>query len=99
MYDVTNRESFESVKKMLEAKNKFYQVFLVGNKCDLKPHFDKKVVQEFCDKHNIKNLEVSSIDKTSVKNAMMSILQGLKHLTISIDFQKLHQKKLKFIPM
>lgn len=77
MYDVTDSLSFSKVKKMLEMKQNHKNVVLIGNKADLQPHFDKKIVQEICEKYNIENFEVNSNDKSNVQQVMMTILQGL----------------------
>ena len=66
IYDITNKESFESLKnnyiKMVESSPEDIKYIIVGNKMDLENARDisREEVKAFCNGKNIKEFEVSS---------------------------------------
>ena len=78
-FDLTNENSFHSIKNWLitsEEANQGFQKILVGNKFDLP---DKKVSKEkaetFCEKYKMKYFEVSAKDGTNVELIFREIAQ------------------------
>ncbi|XP_065919136.1 ras-related protein ORAB-1-like isoform X2 [Dysidea avara] len=84
VYDVTDQESFTSVKQWLEEVDKYASTnvskLLIGNKCDLT---DKRVVdfttaKEHADQLHIPFLETSARASINVKEAFMTIASEIK---------------------
>jgi len=81
-FDLTNRESFESLPTFLEEAKKYGSKdavpFLVGGKLDL---VDERVVTneegaKFASDHGMQYFEVSSKDNVNVKETFHSIVSG-----------------------
>ena len=75
VYDVTDQDSFDSVKMWLQEIDRYATStvlkLLVGNKCDLN---DKRVVdydtaKEFAEANQMPFLETSALDSTNVEEA------------------------------
>lgn len=84
VFDITNRKSFESVKKWVsEAQTmavvKGYQMFIVGNKCDCEE--DRKVkideIEELANKYNAKFLETSAKDNININELFTKLITDL----------------------
>ena len=67
-FDVTNKKSFEKIKlwidsiKTIGEINKHFELFLIGNKIDLKNReVTKKEAKELADQYNIKYFECSNL--------------------------------------
>lgn len=84
VFDITNRKSFESVKKWVsEAQTmavvKNYQMFIVGNKCDCDDERTVKIneIEELANKYNAKFLETSAKDNINVDELFTTLITDL----------------------
>lgn len=84
VYDVTDQDSFDSVKMWLQEIDRYATStvlkLLVGNKCDLK---DKRVVdydtaKEFAEANHMPFLETSALDSTNVEEAFLTMARQIK---------------------
>lgn len=82
VYDVTNRESFESVQLWIKiaqdrTKNGNNSIVLVGNKCDLqeKRQISTEDGKKYSDELNIKFIETSALSNSNVDELFNHILQ------------------------
>ena len=107
IYDITDRESFESLNFWLieieKNANKNVKILLMGNNCDLK---DKRKVsyqegKDFAMKNNMLFLEASAKDNINIKEAFELLIEEIINSTINNDEKKrmkkilfFHQKKL-----
>lgn len=84
VYDVTDTESFENVKKWLTEIDKNahrdVQKMLVGNKCDLasKKAVDYGSAKELADDVNMSFLEASAKNSSNVEAAFMAMVSAIK---------------------
>ena len=79
IYDITNQNSFEGVKKWIkESENlgNFSKKLLIGNKCDLEDirSITKEELDEYCKEKNISYLETSAKDNINLKEAFNKII-------------------------
>jgi len=73
-FDVTNKESYEEIKKMLEGivyekgKNDNYEILLIGNKIDENKDraIDGKTAKKFADEKNMRYIECSCLKKINI---------------------------------
>ena len=107
MYDITNRESFDTISKWWEDirdyKERDFPVILVGNKCDLED--ERKVKKEegesMAKKYKVKFYEASNKDGTNVEESSRELINIiLNRMTNDINaikptHLKLNKKKLK----
>ena len=104
MYDITNRESFDSISRwwddILKNKKKDFPVILVGNKSDLKN--ERKVQKEEgeskANELNTKFYEVSNKDGTNLKESSRDIISMVLNYApddIISSCSKLCKKKMK----
>ena len=92
MYDIADRESFESIPEWIEntkdmiKDKKNCSMFMIGSKLDLEEN--RKVTEEegrkFAEQNGMHFLELSSTDKESVNKSMLFIIK--KILNLSDDF-------------
>ncbi|CCH59861.1 hypothetical protein TBLA_0C00450 [Henningerozyma blattae CBS 6284] len=84
VYDVTDQDSFNSVKMWLQEIDRYATSsvlkLLVGNKSDLK---DKRIVEydvakEFAETNNMPFLETSALDSTNVEEAFLTMAKQIK---------------------
>lgn len=84
VYDVTDQDSFDSVKMWLQEIDRYATStvlkLLVGNKCDLN---DKRVVdydtaKEFAEANQMPFLETSALDSTNVEEAFLTMARQIK---------------------
>ena len=80
MYDITNRESFNSIstwiQNIYDIKDKDFPFILIGNKCDLK---DKREVSteeglEAAEQYNTKYFETSAKEGINVEKSIDEFL-------------------------
>ena len=103
MYDITNKESFEEIDKILlsmqmdeERKYKNAIVYVVGNKIDLENErkVDKEEVNRYFRKKKIKQFECSNIDGSNVFEIMNSLIRDIHNWAYNREIIK---EKNKFI--
>ena len=86
MYDVTKRETFESitewVQSIKEAKGENFPVILIGNKCDLKEEreIDKEEGENEAKKHGFLFFETSNKDGTNIEEATTALISKVVEL-------------------
>ena len=81
MYDITNRESFDTISKWLDDiidyKERDFPIILVGNKCDLEN--ERKVPKEegesFANKLNVKFYETSNKDGINIEESSRELIK------------------------
>ncbi|GMI74370.1 ARABIDOPSIS THALIANA RAB GTPASE HOMOLOG D1, RAB GTPASE HOMOLOG D1 [Hibiscus trionum] len=84
VYDVTDRESFNSVKQWLHEIDRYANdsvcKLLVGNKCDLvgKKVVDPQIAKAFADEIGIPFLETSAKDAINVEQAFLTMAGAIK---------------------
>lgn len=84
VYDVTDQESFNNVKKWLQEIDRYatggIKKLLVGNKSDLtdKKTVDYNVAKEFADALDIPFLETSALNSTNVEQAFFTMARQIK---------------------
>lgn len=84
VYDVTDTESFDNVKKWLQDIDKNasegVQKLLVGNKCDLasKKAVDFAMAKELADEMSMPFLEASAKNSRNVEAAFMAMTSAIK---------------------
>jgi Ras-related protein Rab-11A/Ras-related protein Rab-11B len=83
VYDISNHESFENVKRWLKELREHADanvvVMLIGNKSDLS-HLrmvDSDEAMEFAEQYNLAFLETSALDATGVETAFRHILKEI----------------------
>ncbi|KAK3598664.1 hypothetical protein CHS0354_020425 [Potamilus streckersoni] len=85
VYDITDKESFNNVKKWLQEIDRYacenVKKLLVGNKCDLTTEkvVDYTTAKEFADQLGIPFLETSAKNATNVEQAFMTIAAEIKN--------------------
>ena len=103
MYDITNRESFNTISKwrkdILDNKKKDFPVILVGNKSDLEDirQVQREEGENLANQFNFKFYEVSNKEGTNVEESSRELI-NLILSKASDDNQKnieLNKKKLK----
>ena len=103
MYDITNKESFEEIDKILlsmqmdeERKYENAIVYVVGNKIDLENErkVDKEEVNRYFRKKKIKHFECSNIDGSNVFEIMNSLIRDIHNWEYNREIIK---EKNKFI--
>lgn len=100
MYDITNKESFEEIEKILqmdeERKKENTIVYIVGNKVDLEKErkVDKDEVMRYCNKKEIKHFECSVLDGSNVYEIMNSLIRDIQNWEYN---REIIQEKNKFI--
>ena len=94
IYDITDRESFESLNFWLieieKNANKNVKILLMGNNCDLE---DKRKVsyqegKDFAIKNNMLFLEASAKDNINIKEAFELLIEKIINSTINNDEKK-----------
>ena len=80
VYDITNKKSFEGIKSWmeeLESCNGEIKKIIVGNNCHLEDRREVKrdTLNEYCNKKNIKGIEVSSKDGTNVSECFEMLVK------------------------
>ena len=104
MYDITNRESFDSISRwsndILTNKEKDFPVILIGNKSDLENgrNIEKEEGESVAKKLNTKFYEVSNRDGANVKEScreLISMILNYNSNDIMSTSSKLSKKKLK----
>jgi Ras-related protein Rab-1A len=100
VYDVTDTESFDNVKKWLQEIDKNAgegaQKLLVGNKCDLasKKAVDYGTAKELADEMSMPFLEASAKNSSNVEAAFMAMTSAIKnahaHVKLSESSRKPH---------
>ena len=84
VYDVTELESFENIKKWLQAIDRYASTevckLLVGNKSDLasKKKVDYATAKEFADEAKMPFLEASAKNATNVEKAFLTMAEEIK---------------------
>ena len=80
MYDITNRQSFDTLRdvwyqKVCDHTDENTQCILVGNKCDLESErqVDSSIAKEFADRLRIPFIETSAKDNINVEFAFMTL--------------------------
>ena len=84
VFDITSRESFESVKKWInEAKSnssvKPYQMIISGNKSDMEDQREvsKEELHQLAEKHGAKGIETSAKSGENVEEMFVSLIEAL----------------------
>ena len=104
MYDITNKESFNSISKwwddILQHKEKDFPIILIGNKADLEEEREvqREEGENIAKKFNTKFFEVSNKDGTNVKESskeLISMVLNYKSDDIISAYSKLTQQKLE----
>ena len=98
VYDITNMRSFEGIKswmKDLELYKGEIKKIIVGNNCHLE---DRRVVKrdtlnEYCNKKNIKGIEVSSKDGTNVSECFEMLVKLIIEDKSKEELSQKHSKK------
>ena len=94
IYDITDRESFESLNFWLieieKNANKNVKILLMGNNCDLE---DKRKVsyqegKDFAIKNNMLFLEASAKDNINIKEAFELLIEEIINSTINNEKKK-----------
>ena len=94
IYDITDRESFESLNFWLieieKNANKNVKILLMGNNCDLE---DKRKVsyqegKDFAMKNNMLFLEASAKDNINIKEAFELLIEEIINSTINNEKKK-----------
>ena len=94
IYDITDRESFESLNFWLieieKNANKNVKILLMGNNCDLE---DKRKVsyqegKDFAIKYNMLFLEASAKDNINIKEAFELLIEEIINSTINDEKKK-----------
>ena len=80
VYDITNKRSFEGIEswmKELESCNGEIKKIIAGNNCHLENRREVKrdTLNEYCNKKNIKGIEVSSKDGTNVSECFEMLVK------------------------
>ena len=83
VYDITNLESFQSIKLWLfeKARENVYKI-LIGNKCDLESERKVTVEQgkDFAAKYGMKFYETSVKNSTNVSEAFITMTRDIIEL-------------------
>ena len=109
LYDITNKNSFDFVKDIIIENNFEFTEFnvkkiLVGNSLDLDVNsFDlekerqvfRESVQKFCEKRNIKEIEVSSKLGTNVSECFELLVESIIENQTKKELLKKYVKKIK----
>lgn len=87
VYDVTNKESFQTCQKFLYDIKQYCEpdcvVYLVGNKVDLleSKEYERAVnletVETFCSENQLKYIETSAYSQTNVNNTFLNLLEDV----------------------
>lgn len=81
VFDLTNRESFNSIQNWIEEVTRFTGddiiIVCLGNKSDLKKSIDRNVLDDFTKTKGIKILEVSAKTGQGVEDAFKFIIEQL----------------------
>ena len=94
IYDITDRESFQSLNCWLieieKNANKNVKIILIGNNCDLE---DKREVsyregKDFTQKNNMLFFEVSAKNNTNINEAFESLVQEIINSGIDEGIKK-----------
>lgn len=84
-YDVTNRASFDNIKRWLKQLRDHADpnivIMLVGNKKDLRQQRQVSTdeAKEFCKQHRLFFIETSALADTNVKTAFETIVRQIHH--------------------
>eukprot|EP01132_Coremiostelium_polycephalum_P005404 gene5404-6741_t len=84
VYDITNMDSFNSIKRWLIDVDRFASPsvlkLIVGNKCDLnsKRAVDLKTAKKYADELNIPIMETSAKDSTAIDEAFIRLASDIK---------------------
>ena len=102
MYDITNRESFDTISNwwddILNNKEKDFPVILVGNKCDLENErmVQKEEGENIAKEYNVKFYETSNKDGINIEESSRELIRMvLNYNSNDISSQKLSKKKLE----
>ena len=107
MYDITNRESFDTISRwwqdIKDHKENDFPVILVGNKCDLedKRKVKKEEGERLAKEYNVHFYEASNKDGTNVEESSRDLINiVLSRMTNDIQaikptHLKLSKKKFK----
>ena len=100
IYDITDRESFESLSHWLieieKNASKNVKILLMGNNCDLE---DKRQVsyqegKDFAAKNNLIFFEASARDNINIKEAFELLIEEIINSTINNDEKKNKEKTI-----
>ena len=81
MYDITNRESFDTISKWLDDiidyKERDFPIILVGNKCDLENErkMPKEEGKNFANKLNVKFYETNNKDGINIEESSRELIK------------------------
>ncbi|KAI4347255.1 hypothetical protein L6164_008081 [Bauhinia variegata] len=87
VYDITRRETYESVRKWLQELREFGSehmvVVLVGNKCDLgqSREVEKEEGKGFAENERLFFMETSALQNVNVEEAFMQMITKIHHQT------------------
>ena len=102
LYDITNKNSFDFVKDIIIENNFEFTEFnvkkiLVGNSLDLEKErqVSRMSVKEFCEKRNIKEIEVSSKLGTNVTECFELLVETIIENQTKKELLKKYGKKNK----
>ena len=104
MYDITNRESFDTISKwwedILDNKEKDFPIILVGNKTDLENErqVQREEGENIAKELNFKFFEVSNKEGTNIKESSLELISMVLNYNpndIMTTCAKLCKKKLK----
>ena len=117
LYDITNMRTFQNIKswiKEIELHQGDIKSIIVGNNCHLenKREVKKEILNEYCNKKNIKGIEVSSKEGTNVSECFEMLVKliiedktkeeliekySIKQSNLSISKNKKKEKKCLII--
>ena len=105
MYDITNRESFNSIsewiKNIYEMQNKDFPLILIGNKLDLKNQreISEEEGTKEAEKYKTEYFETSAIEGINVEKPFDELLNKIisknrlkKNKTIHLDIKRTKSK-------
>lgn len=104
MYDVTDRETFDSISHWLaqikEHADSQVNVVLVGNKCDIadKRQVDSAEGQELADEYKLKFFETSAKDGTNVEDTFTAIASETRERLLKQESEGTSGIKLNMSP-
>ena len=77
-FDISELKTFLNIPIWIgnikdNCSNKNVNIYLIGNKCDIKSYVSKEKIEECCKKYNLKYFEISSKDNIKIQNILDNI--------------------------
>ena len=93
VYDVSDPQSFTKAQTWVSKLNQSYNLYLVGNKCDLPPKVTNMEADQYAKLHGIQLFEVSAKDDTGIDEMFFQISQHLVGEEIEESTRKIKIRK------